>query len=153
MPVPIGGERWIGVIFSPRTIRWFLQSTRKPKLSKKSAPRMGWIMSAIVKVQVSGWATEERVNFRVVVPKVGMVELFAVRRAPVEAVESAKDFGRIDRHEPVSMRKEILVQIFLCRWIEAGRVNRPQHRAPPVSTPLTGGVIGFLDKCNQGDNG
>ena len=54
-------------------------------------------------------------NFRVVVPKVGMVELFAARRAPVEAVESAKDFVGIDRHEPVSMRKEILVQIFLCR--------------------------------------
>ena len=99
----------------PVIIRWFLQSTKKPKLSKKSAPKMGWKMSAIVKVHVIGLVKVERVNLRVSVPKVGIAELLAARSEPDGMVVRAKDFGRIDRHEPVSMRKEILVHEVLCR--------------------------------------
>ena len=53
-------------------------------------------------------ATEDRVKVKVTVPKVGIEELLAARSEPEGMVDSPKDFGRIDRQDPVSIRKEIL---------------------------------------------
>lgn len=81
-----------------------------------------------------------------------MPEPLAARKHPDEVVISVKERGKIDTHEPVSIRKFIGGMNLLDLTISAERVKSPQQRGSPGSAVGTGDGVSFLKKCNHLSN-
>jgi len=79
-----------------------------------------------------------------IVPKVGIAEPFAARRDPDGCSVFEKERGRMDTHDPVSMRKARLGIGRVLSVNFAFNVKRPQHNGSLGSAALTGDDISFF---------
>jgi hypothetical protein len=77
-------------------------------------------------------------------PNVGIAEPFAARSEPEGTLDWENERGRIDKHEPVSIKKfKEDFGLGCCRSV-AESVNKPQHRGSREGAVTAGDEISFL---------